>query len=50
MRLSGTFSHKPAAPGEWYESSMPVELVDQNGQPTGLFVFTAGYQPNPEID
>ncbi len=35
---SEVISHKPPAAGELFESRERVELLNENGEPTGLFI------------
>jgi hypothetical protein len=46
----GMLWHKPAGPLTIYENSVPVDLVDSDGKPTGFTVGTNQYRPNPFIE
>ncbi|MBN2473844.1 MAG: PKD domain-containing protein, partial [Pirellulales bacterium] len=47
-RMSSTITHKPPGPGDEYvKPEGPVELYDQNGQPTGIILTGARHVPNP---
>jgi HYR domain len=54
LHLSSVITHKPPAPGESYTNPFldPIELVDENGQGTGIFVVKEVHTPNipKEID
>ena len=46
-RMKGTITHKPPGPGDWYESVEEIELFDDFGNPTGVYLTTARNLPNP---
>lgn len=48
MTLSATISHTTAAVGEGFQFSTRTELVDESGQPSSLFLVSAGLTPSPE--
>jgi hypothetical protein len=49
--LRGVISHKPPAPGETYFGAQgPVELLNDDGNPTGIFLFSPSYTPNAALD
>ncbi|MHC4335562.1 MAG: hypothetical protein ACYSUV_17695 [Planctomycetota bacterium] len=52
LRLSSLLDSKPAGPGDVYENSAPVTLLDEMGVPTGWQLGAAQYAPNllVEID
>lgn len=45
LHVRGVLNHKPAAPGDIYENSEDIRLVDADGMDTGCFIVTARYQP-----
>ncbi|MEX0641635.1 MAG: C25 family cysteine peptidase [Pirellulales bacterium] len=50
VRLQGLISHKPPAAGETLcmpQGTPPVDLVDENGQPTGIQIVNACHTPIP---
>jgi hypothetical protein len=50
MRLSSILGAKPAGPGEVYESAGTLQLIDQDGNPTDLYLGPASYAPNPLVE
>jgi hypothetical protein len=49
LRMQTVITHKPPAPGETYVNPFlePVELLDANGNPTGVFITREVHTPNP---
>lgn len=47
-RMQSVITHKPPAPGETDVGDTPVELVDENGNPTGIIVGASRHTPNPK--
>jgi len=47
MHISTIITHKPAGPEDSYENLHEIELYDENGQPTGIFLTASYYRPNP---
>ena len=50
LRWIGSLWHKPAGPLTIYENPVDVDLDDANGNPTGFFIGTSQYRPNPFIE
>jgi hypothetical protein len=54
VHLQTVITHKPPAPDETYIDPLtqPVELLDANGRPTGIYLVHSAHTPNPqrEID
>jgi hypothetical protein len=49
--LRSRITHKPPAGGEWYENPEAIELFDENGEPTGIFIGANRHTPDPiEVD
>jgi len=50
--LSGVIAHAPPEEGSVYQNSSPTPLYDENGNPTGLYLTSMRYKPNPptEVD
>jgi hypothetical protein len=50
LRMRGVIRHKPPAPGDTYVNpfTQPVELLDENGNPTGIRIIREVHTPNPE--
>jgi hypothetical protein len=49
-RMSSVIRHKPPAPGDWYEGLVELELFDETGAPTGMFISTARHRPRPPVE
>jgi hypothetical protein len=49
LHMQTVITHKPPAPGETYINpfTQPVELLDANGRPTGVFITREVHTPNP---
>ena len=49
LLIVAVITHKPPAPGEVYvyPGQQPIRLLDQNGDPTDVFVVSAWHVPNP---
>ena len=49
LHMSSVITHKPPAPGDAYVNpfTQPVELLDANGNPTGVKVLREVHTPNP---
>ncbi|MDO8490587.1 MAG: GEVED domain-containing protein [Dehalococcoidia bacterium] len=47
LSLYGTLKHKPAAPGDFYQSSGQIPLLDAAGFPTSFLLGLTKYTPNP---
>ena len=45
LSFAGRISHKPAAPCDEFVSITPVELLNENGEPTGFLIETARIKP-----
>jgi hypothetical protein len=47
--MMAMITHKPPAPGETYVNpfTQPIELLDANGNPTGIFLLSETHTPNP---
>src|SRR5204863_7721352 len=54
LRMQAIIHHKPPAPGDDYVNpfTQPVELLDANGNPTGIKIIREVHTPNPprEVD
>jgi len=54
IHMTSVITHKPPAPGDTYVNPFtePVELLDANGNPTGIKIVKEVHTPNPpkEID
>ena len=50
LHMQSIIRHKPPAPGDTYVNpfTQPIELLDENGGPTGIFVVREVHTPNPE--
>ena len=50
LHMASVIRHKPPAPGDTYVNPFtdPIELLDANGRPTGIFVVREVHTPNPE--
>jgi hypothetical protein len=49
-RLSCIITHKPPVPGNIYQNILPTPLLDTGGNPTGFFLLTTQYIPNPAVE
>ncbi|MDJ0867001.1 MAG: hypothetical protein QNK03_12890 [Myxococcota bacterium] len=50
-QLSTLITHKPPADGEAYETVNPIELFDENGNPSGFVIGAGRHMPDPiEVD
>ena len=51
-RMDATITHKPPAPGDEYikPAGVVIELLDENGNPTGIAIVEARHIPNPLPD
>jgi hypothetical protein len=45
LRWSGEITHKPAASGDFYESSKILPLLDEHGQPSDYSIEQSRYEP-----
>ena len=45
MHLRGTLTEKPAGPLDIYENLVDIQLMDENGNPTGFFLGAVRYKP-----
>ncbi|MHC4697218.1 MAG: hypothetical protein ACYTFA_10780 [Planctomycetota bacterium] len=49
-RMEGIITNKPPGPGDEYvKTQVPIELFDENGEPTGWFVTEASHVPNQPV-
>jgi len=50
LHMAAVIRHKPPAPGDEYVNpfTQPVELIDANGRPTGIFIVREVHTPNPD--
>ena len=46
-RMSSVIAHKPPGPGALYENPQPIELVFEDGQPSGFILGATRHTPNP---
>jgi hypothetical protein len=46
-RMSTTITHKPPGEGETYFSPELIELLDEDGNPVGVFIGSANHTPDP---
>jgi len=46
----GVLWHKPASPRTVYEHQLNIQLFDEDGNPTALYVPAGQYRPNPLIE
>jgi len=49
-RMRSIITHKPPAPGDFYEGLQDIELVNEFGQPTGIFLSAARHRPQPPVE
>ncbi len=45
--LSATLTHLPPNPGDLYTGTNSIDMLDANGQPTGVSIRGMTYEPNP---
>jgi hypothetical protein len=54
VHMASVITHKPPGPGDTYVNpfDQPVELLDENGNPTGIKILKEVHTPNPpkEVD
>jgi hypothetical protein len=50
MCLRGVLWHKPAGPMTIYEISTPIQLYDEDGNPSGLYINACRYRPSPVVE
>ena len=48
-RMTSLITYKPPGPGEPYENPDKLQLYNEQGQPTGIFIGPARHIPNPPI-
>jgi hypothetical protein len=41
--------NKPPEPGATYEDPQEIELFDENGEPTGIYMLRTAHTPNPVV-
>ena len=46
-RMSSVITHKPPAPGDFYEDLEDIELLFPNGEPSGFFLGATRHVPRP---
>ncbi|UCC30105.1 MAG: hypothetical protein JSU86_18145, partial [Phycisphaerales bacterium] len=49
-RMRSVITHKPPRPGDVYENLEQIELYDQDGNATGIFLSAARHRPRPPVE